>query len=125
MIRRPPRSTLFPYTTLFRSLHYGELAWSSGGVGWWTSPEPWSRPLPSRTARTPGADAARRPDVGLRSRHSEGGDDDRRAGRKQLGVARLQVFRHRRACAAAPAPGVQHHLEIRIDQLRDGVAQAA
>src|SRR5256885_4864168 len=26
MIRRPPRSTLFPYTTLFRSLSYGELA---------------------------------------------------------------------------------------------------
>src|SRR3712207_7212256 len=29
MIRRPPRSTLFPYTTLFRSLledHAGELA---------------------------------------------------------------------------------------------------
>src|SRR2546430_12095475 len=24
MIRRPPRSTLFPYTTLFRSLHTGE-----------------------------------------------------------------------------------------------------
>src|SRR5260370_16808285 len=24
MIRRPPRSTLFPYTTLFRSLDYGE-----------------------------------------------------------------------------------------------------
>src|SRR2546427_2123272 len=23
MIRRPPRSTLFPYTTLFRSLHHG------------------------------------------------------------------------------------------------------
>src|SRR2546426_2624021 len=23
MIRRPPRSTLFPYTTLFRSLSYG------------------------------------------------------------------------------------------------------
>src|SRR3712207_8166185 len=23
MIRRPPRSTLFPYTTLFRSHHYG------------------------------------------------------------------------------------------------------
>src|SRR5256884_6517465 len=22
MIRRPPRSTLFPYTTLFRSIHY-------------------------------------------------------------------------------------------------------
>src|SRR2546425_2651913 len=24
MIRRPPRSTLFPYTTLFRSVHVGE-----------------------------------------------------------------------------------------------------
>src|SRR3712207_8885542 len=23
MIRRPPRSTLFPYTTLFRSVYYG------------------------------------------------------------------------------------------------------
>src|SRR3989454_8133327 len=28
MIRRPPRSTLFPYTTLFRS-----LAWSGGPPG--------------------------------------------------------------------------------------------
>src|SRR5256885_3650314 len=26
MIRRPPRSTLFPYTTLFRSLHAGKRA---------------------------------------------------------------------------------------------------
>src|SRR2546430_10233284 len=25
MIRRPPRSTLFPYTTLFRSLQHGSL----------------------------------------------------------------------------------------------------
>src|SRR5256885_9780889 len=25
MIRRPPRSTLFPYTTLFRSVHRGEV----------------------------------------------------------------------------------------------------
>src|SRR2546427_12607967 len=28
MIRRPPRSTLFPYTTLFRSLHV-PAAWSA------------------------------------------------------------------------------------------------
>src|SRR2546422_2503546 len=27
MIRRPPRSTLFPYTTLFRS-HLEEMAWN-------------------------------------------------------------------------------------------------
>src|SRR2546430_17167129 len=35
MIRRPPRSTLFPYTTLFRSLtkskkHYVGLTWADG-----------------------------------------------------------------------------------------------
>src|SRR3712207_7966908 len=27
MIRRPPRSTLFPYTTLFRSQVQGDLRW--------------------------------------------------------------------------------------------------
>src|SRR5258708_30518727 len=27
MIRRPPRSTLFPYTTLFRSQEVGERVW--------------------------------------------------------------------------------------------------
>src|SRR2546427_8385176 len=30
MIRRPPRSTLFPYTTLFRSLHAAGLAPPAG-----------------------------------------------------------------------------------------------
>src|SRR2546430_17399748 len=29
MIRRPPRSTLFPYTTLFRSVYFGAI----GGAG--------------------------------------------------------------------------------------------
>src|SRR5947208_14698059 len=29
MIRRPPRSTLFPYTTLFRSGSCGEAGWQS------------------------------------------------------------------------------------------------
>src|SRR5258708_30063196 len=31
MIRRPPRSTLFPYTTLFRS---GLLIWLAGRADW-------------------------------------------------------------------------------------------
>src|SRR5258708_18571048 len=34
MIRRPPRSTLFPYTTLFRSVELSELVsryWFAGG----------------------------------------------------------------------------------------------
>src|SRR3712207_7827016 len=42
MIRRPPRSTLFPYTTLFRSRRAGprwrEVAWRRGSVEcalWW------------------------------------------------------------------------------------------
>src|SRR5258707_3723086 len=49
MIRRPPRSTLFPYTTLFRST---EVLFS--GLGDWTSaseiPELWiapTGPIPS------------------------------------------------------------------------------
>src|SRR2546430_11413304 len=33
MIRRPPRSTLFPYTTLFRSLPSINLVGSLGGNG--------------------------------------------------------------------------------------------
>src|SRR3712207_8541052 len=32
MIRRPPRSTLFPYTTLFRSLLYGGHLYLQGDV---------------------------------------------------------------------------------------------
>src|SRR2546422_7175597 len=37
MIRRPPRSTLFPYTTLFRSLlglGAGDGAWRLFDLGW-------------------------------------------------------------------------------------------
>src|SRR5689334_24467090 len=33
MLRRPPRSTLFPYTTLFRSLHNGSGSASRSGLG--------------------------------------------------------------------------------------------
>src|SRR2546422_3812913 len=37
MIRRPPRSTLFPYTTLFRS-----KAFQEGAAGCTPWPEPWT-----------------------------------------------------------------------------------
>src|SRR3712207_7657246 len=51
MIRRPPRSTLFPYTTLFRSSQGRE------------SPRPWvvvpNTPLPSQPVRERGADPDR------------------------------------------------------------------
>src|SRR2546425_6963971 len=32
MIRRPPRSTLFPYTTLFRSLAFGWFGFNAGST---------------------------------------------------------------------------------------------
>src|SRR5256886_3190622 len=32
MIRRPPRSTLFPYTTLFRSEYYGLILFGTVGM---------------------------------------------------------------------------------------------
>src|SRR5689334_23773894 len=35
MIRRPPRSTLFPYTTLFRSRSFDEMATASDRVAAW------------------------------------------------------------------------------------------
>src|SRR5437667_1324691 len=41
MIRRPPRSTLFPYTTLFRSDPQSEPDPVSGGKTWRTS-APWA-----------------------------------------------------------------------------------
>src|SRR2546422_6037357 len=54
MIRRPPRSTLFPYTTLFRSLLLDprRRGWEPGAPlhrgrgrlrGWWHRPEDSSR----------------------------------------------------------------------------------
>src|SRR2546430_17478224 len=35
MIRRPPRSTLFPYTTLFRSIHPGVTERAMAEAGFW------------------------------------------------------------------------------------------
>src|SRR5256885_13183912 len=47
MIRRPPRSTLFPYTTLFRSNHWSLINLISEEL--MNAPENF-RPLPSRIA---------------------------------------------------------------------------
>src|SRR2546421_1804181 len=50
MIRRPPRSTLFPYTTLFRSLSLGLIAPSSPPA---TVRESFRVPLSPRTSSPP------------------------------------------------------------------------
>src|SRR5438874_7102779 len=47
MIRRPPRSTLFPYTTLFRSVFVARPEVGSGGkeLSPWTCPTNWRHVL--------------------------------------------------------------------------------
>src|SRR3712207_9148080 len=66
MIRRPPRSTLFPYTTLFRSLHVTLWHFSSSASGRRRNP---TRSLAARLApdgsarvRTPEDLGAHHPD---------------------------------------------------------------
>src|SRR5256886_12860615 len=56
MIRRPPRSTLFPYTTLFRSRHRGERHRLVGG----RRADPLAAASEVARARGRGADDARR-----------------------------------------------------------------
>src|SRR3712207_8828511 len=50
MIRRPPRSTLFPYTTLFRSIPHAGSALASAGVAPLTPRPPLPRGERGRTA---------------------------------------------------------------------------
>src|SRR2546430_4317754 len=53
MIRRPPRSTLFPYTTLFRSSHHrGPREDRQPGIRWPADPGPgFARPARDHTRR--------------------------------------------------------------------------
>src|SRR3712207_7569435 len=52
MIRRPPRSTLFPYTTLFRSLGRAvTTAERRTATEWASTPEPKREPLANAWAR--------------------------------------------------------------------------
>src|SRR3989441_10434690 len=95
MIRRPPRSTLFPYTTLFRShVQHAQYAgrgagdgvsaagaglrpawreWGCGAVGWWGRGDP--------GVRGPGADGGERARGAAPPRgRGGGGRGERRAG---------------------------------------------
>src|SRR3712207_7392030 len=72
MIRRPPRSTLFPYTTLFRSrrLRGAPLRGEA------------RRPAPPAEHRRDGGAGRRRPRGGLRARgQGPGGTEDRKSTR--------------------------------------------
>src|SRR3712207_8292187 len=69
MIRRPPRSTLFPYTTLFRSSQLPAIpAATRSGV---PSPVSSERDSARTSASVPTASAARRCRLSGRNRRSE------------------------------------------------------
>src|SRR3712207_7267009 len=74
MIRRPPRSTLFPYTTLFRSVGtYHRVGWK---LGRWNDVARYQRPLGEPTDDAP----PERP----------GGSVDTAAGRSEEHTSELQ-----------------------------------
>src|SRR2546430_13952994 len=84
MIRRPPRSTLFPYTTLFRSQvrrvggsdpgQTGRRVHRPSGGGGGVSRLPACRRAAARFRRAPAAPAARAPHAGAARRAARGGD---------------------------------------------------
>src|SRR2546425_27131 len=57
MIRRPPRSTLFPYTTLFRSVRVAGCGQQLSGLGWVIG---WRLHLQREVHNTRNDDAGRR-----------------------------------------------------------------
>src|SRR2546426_7509286 len=72
MIRRPPRSTLFPYTTLFRS----DSTWTPVSATW-------SRPTPGND-RLPGL-------AGIRRHPALAGSDDRDRKSTRLNSSHLVI----------------------------------
>src|SRR5258708_19395521 len=82
MIRRPPRSTLFPYTTLFRSRRHRPDV---------------PTPLPERAGRAGGPPGAGDAVVGAARRKAAGGDDHPQArlrGRSEEHTSELQSPDH-------------------------------
>src|SRR2546430_8465702 len=67
MIRRPPRSTLFPYPTLFRSSH-GQALQSTLSQG---VPSPWNPPCALKHARRVICEHTTVPVAGSRTRSEE------------------------------------------------------
>src|SRR5690606_41291562 len=69
MTLRPPTSTLFPYTTLFRSLHVDRRNAAGGGAGW--RPDPLRRDQCEPAAHHSRRSARR----GFRSRRTRASED--------------------------------------------------
>src|SRR2546430_17408035 len=92
MIRRPPRSTLFPYTTLFRLLALGgclatALALTLGAWVVWPLPAGLVAPLPA-----PSFTLADRHGLGLRTTHAPDGSLARWLPLSEMDPKILQAF---------------------------------
>src|SRR3989454_8098293 len=114
MIRRPPRSTLFPYTTLFRS-HYGEQ--DPGETPGQSDDRP-GHAAPAGDAQRPLAQGR---GLGLGVVHDRPGGLDEQAA--QPGVATLGD-----AAADLALPGAvlaRDETEIRLELMRSGEAIGA
>src|SRR2546430_8871576 len=70
MIRRPPRSTLFPYTTLFRSKRFKPEPLFAGSLFVPTPPEPVT-PVCTPSWKLPGSPVGDRKSTRLNSSHSQ------------------------------------------------------
>src|SRR3989454_10998485 len=115
MIRRPPRSTLFPYTTLFRSLLLGHHLRGDGAPGHHV-PGPVRHRAHGGLDGAVGRDAARRgaedhaPEAALHRLRRAGvraarpAPRRRRARDRGLGAAVGLYARTTRACAGASTP---------------------
>src|SRR3989475_12310199 len=146
MIRRPPRSTLFPYTTLFRSPTNAVLAVglrrepAGGGRHEWLFLAPAARAVPAVTpGRGPGrwwrtgTDASRGERDAARGggspvllvwsgRFHTGGDDESSRGPQPANlppaVGRRRRGRRHRIAAARPGPGIRagRHRQARSER---------
>src|SRR2546430_15446752 len=115
MIRRPPRSTLFPYTTLFRSIPKARRSWRgwsrSADVGTCTTARPtraWAWQWRMRIADG----HALAPAVGSRAAYPPGHDQTIFVDERSEGAVGPRPSRLRRRAGApgrAPAPGPDVH----------------
>src|SRR2546422_2093060 len=103
MIRRPPRSTLFPYTTLFRSWERVPVAGGERDIGGAPAPDEVARDTEHGFGQVEGDDLAR-----------DGGERERR-----VAAARRDVERAARAARAAPRQEALEVVAPRVAAARD------
>src|ERR1039458_8602036 len=114
MIRRPPRSTLFPYTTLFRSPQLlGSEPVPRRILGRWIPVWRWIPPVPVTPQTTVGAGGARLPPTlsSVRHRIDDVVNSPANSQRRHLlGISRI----------VGPLPGISH-IRIKRDRHHQAV----